>query len=152
MLAWSAQAVAGGEARFEYGSSFVMDSRDQFPDTMFAKGGHTMARTLNQVVFIGIKGTALALDRATGRELWRTDLKGSDFVNTVLDGGDLFATTHGEIFCLDPATGRIRWNNPLKGLGWGLVTIAPSEASSVAAMAAYRRQQEAAAAAAGSAS
>ena len=106
-----------------------------------------MVRTLNQLVFIGIKGTALALDRATGRELWRTDLKGSDFVNMVLDGGDLFATTHGEIFCLDPVTGRIRWNNPLKGLGWGLVTIAAPEASSVAAMAAYRRQQEAAAAA-----
>ena len=104
-----------------------------------------MARSHNQVVFIGIKGTVLALDRATGRELWRTDLKGSDFVNTVLDGGDLFATTHGEIFCLDPVTGRIRWNNPLKGLGWGLVTIAAPEASSVAAMAEYRRQQEAAA-------
>ncbi len=104
-----------------------------------------MAKFNEKIVFVGIKGCALALDRATGREIWRTELKGSDFVNMVLDGGELFATTRGEVFCLDPATGRIRWNNPLKGMGWGLVTIATPQASSVAAMAEYRRQQEAAA-------
>ena len=104
-----------------------------------------MAKFNEKVVFVGIKGTALALDRATGREIWRTELKGSDFVNMVLDGGELFATTRGEVFCLDPATGRIRWNNPLKGMGWGLVTIATPEASSVAVMAEHRRRQEAAA-------
>ena len=104
-----------------------------------------MAKYNDKIVFVGIKGTALALDRATGREIWRTELKGSDFVNMVLDGNELFATTRGEVFCLDPATGRIRWNNPLKGLGWGLITIATPEASAVAAMAQYRRQQEAAA-------
>ena len=104
-----------------------------------------MAKFNEKIVFAGIKGKALALDRVTGREIWRTELKGSDFVNLVLDGDELFATTRGEVFCLDPATGRIRWNNPLKGLGWGLVTIATPEASSVAVMAEYRRQQEAAA-------
>jgi len=90
-----------------------------------------MAKPLNeQAVFIGIKGTALALDRTTGKEIWRTELKGGDFVNLVLDGGDLLATTHGEIFLPRSSHGAIRWNNPLKGLGWGLVAIASSGASS----------------------
>jgi hypothetical protein len=52
--------------------------------------------------------------RSTGAEVWRTDLKGSDFVNVALQDGDLYATAKGELFCLDPATGTIRWRNPLK--------------------------------------
>jgi len=31
-------------------------------------------------LFIGIQGAVLAIDRATGASLWRTDLKGSEFV------------------------------------------------------------------------
>jgi outer membrane protein assembly factor BamB len=76
------------------------------------------------VVYIGVKGTVVALDSATGDEVWQTELKGSQFVNLVLNGGDLFATTRGEVFCLDARTGRLRWHNPLRGFGWGLVTIA----------------------------
>jgi PQQ enzyme-like repeat protein len=30
-------------------------------------------------VFVGIKGSVLAIDRATGQTLWQADLKGSDF-------------------------------------------------------------------------
>ena len=66
-------------------------------------------------IFIGIKGTVAAIDRATGQEVWRTELKGGDFVNAVVQDGDLYAATHGELFCLDVATGRIRWHNQLKG-------------------------------------
>ena len=79
---------------------------------------------LASLMYIGIKGTVLAVDRRTGAEQWRTHLKGSDFVNVVLDADALFATARGELFCLDPATGQIRWNNPLTGMGWGLVTTA----------------------------
>ena len=79
--------------------------------------------------FIGVKGTVLALDRASGQEIWRTELKGSGFVGLAVDGDVLLATTWGEVFCLDAASGRLRWNNPLKGLGWGLVTIAGMEPS-----------------------
>lgn len=97
-------------------------------------------------LFIGIKGTVLALDRSSGREIWRSELKGGDFVNVVLDDDDLFASTKGEVFCLDPDTGRIRWRNELKGLGLGLVTIASRE-SGIAAMREKRRRDQAAAAA-----
>ena len=67
-------------------------------------------------------------------------------MNVVLENGDLFAATHGELFCLDAATGHIRWHNLLKGLGWGLVTIAGNQQSVV--LRAKKQQEEAATAAA----
>ncbi len=87
--------------------------------------GSDMAQS--SLLFIGVQGTVLAIDRATGQEVWRSHLKGSDFVNVVLEDGDLYAATHGELYCLDVATGRTRWHNPLKGLGWGLITIAGNQ-------------------------
>ncbi len=107
-----------------------------------------MAQT--SVIFIGIKGSALALDRATGQEVWRTKLKG-DFVNVVLLVGDLYAATSGELFCLDPASGQVRWHNPLKAMGHGLITIASSGGQQAVVMREKRQQDEAAAAAAGGA-
>ena len=80
-----------------------------------------------KITYIGIKGSVLALDRASGAIVWQTTLKGADFVNLVLNGGDLLATTRGEAFCLDVATGQVRWNNPLKGMGWGIASIATPE-------------------------
>ena len=76
------------------------------------------------LIFLGIKGSVIALDRRTGSPAWAMTLKGSDFVNVAFDGESVFATARGELYCLDPLTGRIRWNNPLKGFGWGLCTIA----------------------------
>lgn len=85
-------------------------------------------------IVIGIAGCAVALDRATGQEIWRTKLQGADFVNVAFLGDDLFAAAYGHLYCLDPATGEIRWKNPLKGLGYGLVTIAaPGGGQSVVA-------------------
>ena len=78
----------------------------------------------SELVFVGIKGSVVALDRATGQQMWATRLKGYDFVNVVLQNGAILATCHGEIFCLDPLTGKGRWHNPLKGFGTGLATIA----------------------------
>ena len=99
---------------------------------------------------IGIKGTVLALERMTGQELWRTALKGGDFVNVTLAGEQVLATTRGEIYCLDKA-GTILWHNPLKGLGQGLITIATEASSTQAAVCAEKQRQDApvAAAAAG---
>ena len=79
---------------------------------------------IENVVFIGIKGTVVALHRTTGDEIWRTKLKSCHFVNVVHEGDRIFASTIGEVFCLDAASGRILWNNPLKGMGFGLVTFA----------------------------
>jgi outer membrane protein assembly factor BamB len=78
----------------------------------------------SDLVFIGIKGSVIALDRATGQQVWATHLKGSDFVNVVLQNGAILASCYGEIFCLDPLKGDALWHNPLKGFGTGLATIA----------------------------
>jgi outer membrane protein assembly factor BamB len=94
---------------------------------------------MRNVIFIGIKGTVLAIDCATGQEVWRTKLKGSDFVNVVQDETGIYATTAGELFCLDLATGEICWHNPLKGLGLGLATIAGNQQN---VMLRARQQQE----------
>jgi outer membrane protein assembly factor BamB len=105
-----------------------------------------------QLVFIGIKGSVIALNRATGQQVWVTHLKGGDFVNVVLQDGGVLASCHGEIFCLDPLTGIGMWHNPLKGFGTGLAAIAvePSRgAANVSLVAEKQRQDEEAAAAAG---
>jgi outer membrane protein assembly factor BamB len=97
------------------------------------------------MLYIGICGSVLALDRTTGNELWRTDLKGADFVNVAFHDGDLFATAKGVLFCLDPATGSIRWKNSLKGLGHGLITIAtPAGQQTVLAREKRKRDDDAA--------
>ena len=93
-------------------------------------------------LFVGVKGTVLAIDRTSGQEVWRSRLKGSGFVNVVLNDGNLYAATNGELFCLEVATGQVRWHSPLKGLGRGLVTIAGNQQTVV--LRAKREKDEAA--------
>jgi outer membrane protein assembly factor BamB len=104
-----------------------------------------------QLVFIGIKGSVVALNRATGQQVWATHLKGPDFVNVVLEDGADLASCRGEIFCLDPLTGVRMWHNPLKGFGTGLAAIATEHhagSGTVPVLAEKRRRDEEAAASA----
>jgi outer membrane protein assembly factor BamB len=82
-----------------------------------------MPRDETVLLYIGIKGSVLALDRATGDERWRAKLKGMSFVALHRDDRYLYAATGGELFCLDALSGALVWRNPLKGLGFGLVTM-----------------------------
>lgn len=101
-----------------------------------------------KIIYLGVRGSVVAVDSATGQEVWNTALKGAEFVNVVLDGDNLFATTRGEIFCLDPKGGGLRWHNPLKGYGLGLITIAgegiAQNAATVSAEKRRRDQEQAA--------
>jgi outer membrane protein assembly factor BamB len=104
------------------------------------------------MIFIGVKGTVIALDRATGQEVWRSRLKRATFVNVVLDQGELYATTRGEIFRLDPATGQVCWNNRLPGMGFGLITVANAvNQQSISMIEKQRRDNNDAASASGAA-
>jgi len=108
---------------------------------------------ISDLVFVGIKGSVVALSRASGEQVWATHLKGSGFVNVVLDAGRVLAIASGEIFCLDASTGQGMWHNPLKGFGIGLATIATESAphgnvTATAAMAEKQRQDEESSAAA----
>jgi outer membrane protein assembly factor BamB len=103
----------------------------------------------SELIFIGIKGSVVALNRATGEQVWATHLKGSDFVNVVFENGKLFATCEGEAFCIDPLSGTGLWQNRLKGFGTGVATIASEDVvqGTLRAVLAekHRRDQEAAA-------
>ena len=105
----------------------------------------------SDLVFVGIAGSVVALNPATGAIVWQTHLKGREFVNVVFEHDQLYATTYGEIFCLDPLTGDGHWQNPLKGFGRGLATIATvnSLQAGLATILAEKRRRDEAAAAAG---
>jgi outer membrane protein assembly factor BamB len=75
------------------------------------------------LVYVGLAGSVVALDRTTGAERWRTRLKRNQAVILASDGERLYATTMGAAFCLDPATGTLLWENPLKGLGYGIASV-----------------------------
>ena len=103
------------------------------------------------LVHVGIRGSVVALDRRTGIIVWATRLKGADFVNLLVEGDRIYATTSGELFCLDAHTGEGLWHNVLKGYGRGLATLALDDglrAGVVAALAEKRRRDEEASSAA----
>ena len=92
-------------------------------------------------IFIGIKGSVVAIDRATGDTMWTTHLKSSSFVTVAVEDGSVFAGTAGLLFCLDPSTGYVRWTNELKGFGYGLISIAGADTSGV--FGEHKRRQDA---------
>lgn len=98
----------------------------------------------SDLIFVGIKGKVVALDRATGQQVWATHLKGVDLVNVVVQDGMVLAICHGEVFRLDPLTGDGIWHNPLRGFGIGLATIAAEQTPGNAAvvLAEKRRRDE----------
>src|ERR1041385_404676 len=103
--------------------------------TVAANEGNQM-KTLGLVV-VGIRGSVVALNRQSGKQVWSTNLQSTEFVNVVMEEDRLFASTKGELFCLNPVTGEVLWNNRLKGHGTGLATIAASgsiETGSMVAM------------------
>lgn len=98
-------------------------------------------------LIVGVGGHVVALSASDGTELWRTQLKGGDFVTVRSAGGRVFAGASGQLFCLDGETGQVLWRNKLKGLGLGLVSL--GDAADDAAGAYRLAQKRAAAAAAG---
>jgi outer membrane protein assembly factor BamB len=97
---------------------------------------------IDQLVFVGLNGYALALNRDTGEIVWSNDKLESGHVSLLLDGDRLIVSTGGYIFCLDPLTGEVRWNNPLKGYGMA----APTALVSVRGQSSQVQAQQAAAA------
>jgi outer membrane protein assembly factor BamB len=73
--------------------------------------------TIDQLIFVGLNGYALAMDRDTGEIVWYNSQMEAGFVTLLLDGDRLIVSTNGYIYCLDPLTGQILWNNPLRGYG-----------------------------------
>src|SRR5215212_4066871 len=96
-----------------------------------------------QPLYIGLGGHVVAIDRATGTEIWRTKLRTSSFVTISVEPDAIYAGANGELYCVDPATGSIRWHNRLKGLGLSVVAFGANISTTAAAI---RAAQAAAAA------
>ncbi len=79
---------------------------------------------IDQLIFVGLRGYVVALDRDTGDLVWNCSELNSGAVSLLLDGDRLIVSTNGYIYCLDPLTGRVRWNNPLTGYGIGIAHLA----------------------------
>lgn len=87
-----------------------------------------MPMTKNRI-YIATDASVVAIDKNTGRALWKTELPGSAFgsgrITTIaLDDSQIYAHTQGWLFCLEQKTGRILWSNELKGLGFKPCIIA----------------------------
>src|SRR6478609_11811520 len=102
---------------------------------------------LEQLIFVGLNGYALAIDRDTGEIVWSNSEMKSGYVTFLLDFDRLIVSTNGYIYCLDPLTGNIQWHNPLKGYGVG----APTSLVSVRGQSSQTVIEQAAAAAAAAA-
>lgn len=102
-----------------------------------------MAET--NLVFLGIKGSVLALDKTTGRRVWEKKLKGYSFVSLLIENDRVFAGAQGEIFCLDAVTGETLWTDGLRGYGLDVMSIATANGrSDLSALAAEHASQQAA--------
>lgn len=100
--------------------------------------------TIDELIFVGLNGYAVALDRITGEIVWSCDKMKSGYVTLLLDGDRLIVSTNGYIYCLHPLTGDIIWHNPMKGYGVG----APTSLLSVRGQSSQTIIEQAAAAAA----
>lgn len=83
-----------------------------------------------EILYIGVNGRVIALNKYDGTKIWQTDLRrsfhysGNSYVAVLVDGERVYAHTYGELFCLDGRTGEQLWTNRLPGLGYELATIA----------------------------
>jgi outer membrane protein assembly factor BamB len=97
------------------------------------------------LLYVGLKAHVVALDKATGAEVWRTELKrpmkmGDRFVSLLVDDDKVYAHTKGEIYCLDAAAGTVLWSNPLKDLSYDIATLATQGAGN--ALPVYHRKKQ----------
>ena len=79
--------------------------------------------TIDQLIFVGFRGYAMALNRDTGEMVWCNSQMHSGYVSMLLDGDRLIVSTNGYMYCLDPMTGKILWHNPLTGYGMGVAHL-----------------------------
>lgn len=79
-------------------------------------------RDIDQLIFVGLNGYAVALDRDTGEIVWSNNKLKSGYVTLLLDGDRLIVSTNGYLYCLDPLTGKILWHNRMSGYGSGTPT------------------------------
>lgn len=109
-------------------------------------------KTSDDMVFVGLNGQVVALDRDSGEMYWEwKSPHGSGYMTLLVDKGRGVVSAGGYIYCLDAPTGEQVWHNPLTGFGCGVASLATAHQrtpdSDVGAAAAAAAEQEAAGAA-----
>lgn len=105
-----------------------------------------MADTL-ELLFIGSGRTVAALDRLTGRTVWRIKLPrlfGSP-LTLMTQGGELYAGRGGYVYCIEQRTGTILWERGVNSSG-GMVFMAIGGCASAQAVVGHVAAQQQAAA------
>jgi outer membrane protein assembly factor BamB len=101
--------------------------------------------TIDDLIFVGLNGYAVALHRDTGEIVWYNDKMHRGYVTMLLDGDRLIVSTNGYIYCLNPINGEILWHNPMSGYGFGaptsLVSVRGSSDQTVIEEAAERDEE-----------
>jgi len=82
-------------------------------------------------IILGVRSHVVCVEAARGNELWRTKLKGSQFVTVFQRDDRIFASAAGELFCLRASSGNILWHNKLSRLGYGIVSFGADAGKSV---------------------
>jgi outer membrane protein assembly factor BamB len=102
--------------------------------------------SVDQLIFVGLNGYAVALHRETGEIVWTCNEMRSGYVTLLLDGDRLIVSTNGYIYCLDPLTGEVLWNNPMEGYGLGtptaLISVRGQSSQTVVQQAAWKRSED----------
>ena len=81
-------------------------------------------------LFLGTHNEVAAVEKATGRILWRTTLRqeffkaGYSFVTLLVEDGVVYAHTYGRLYAVDGMTGQVLWENLLEGMGHGMASLA----------------------------
>jgi outer membrane protein assembly factor BamB len=78
---------------------------------------------ISDLIFVGLRGYAVALRRDTGAMVWSNNEMKRGYVTLLLDGDRLIVSTNGYVYCLDPLTGRTLWHNPMSGYGLGVTSL-----------------------------
>jgi outer membrane protein assembly factor BamB len=77
-----------------------------------------------KLIFTGMGGRVVAINRLSGEVIWKKHLSGSGFVTVIADATTVYAQTGGKLFALNPLSGDIVWTNGLPGCGYGLGCLA----------------------------
>lgn len=106
--------------------------------------------TLPELLYTGTGRTVTAIDRLTGRPVWRAKLGGvlgNSISMLLVHGAELYVARGGYVYCMDRRSGAVLWE---RGVGNGMFTLLAidgASSSSAVAMQAMQAQQAAASAA-----
>jgi outer membrane protein assembly factor BamB len=105
---------------------------------------------MEDVLFVGTGRWIAALDRGTGRPVWRVKLPrwfSSGPVTILAEGGQVFVGRGGYVYCLDSENGQVLWERGIGSASDSVLMAVPGLSSDNAAVAAHAAAQQSAAAA-----